>query len=244
MSNLGKRKYGGGAKYGKKRRTGSGITFQYVKRTPRWIAPGGMPEKKFLDMSDGGVGVADLRKANPNYWCVNGIAVGTGPSERVGRKVKIHSLQFRVTMIRAANEEAHMQRVMVVWDKQANGTTLTNALLLAPQDAATNNWILKNNLLDNRDRFVVLYDKYRMLGESDNTADNQRFMGNPIVFWQKFIKFPKEKMGADFSTTFGGNGATAADITTGSLWLVIMSDDDDAGDNKFWFQSRVRYTDM
>lgn len=56
---------------------------------------------------------------------LNGLAPGTGPSQRIGRKVKFLSMLFRGSIssgATGANVFRGMVRTLIVYDKQTNAT--------------------------------------------------------------------------------------------------------------------------
>lgn len=136
---------------------------------------------------------------------LNGVAQGNDFNTRIGRKFNMKSLYMRIVIQSGSSAVANnMARFLVVYDKQANGVVMTVAqLLTAVSTSAPNN-------LDNRDRFIVIWDKVVNIGAT-GANDNMK------VFCKKFKRCQLE-------TTNGGTGATIASIQTGALYVVGVGD--------------------
>jgi len=129
-----------------------------------------------------------------NLLLLNGLVPGSGGSERVGRHVFMTTMTWRCSNI--AN-----QRFMIVYDRQSNGQALTGSDLM--QD--TSDQFSPYNF-SNKERFDVLMDSLY------NTTPEL----NPITIWKDF---PIHR-----DTIYNsGTAGTVADITTGSLYLVVYS---------------------
>lgn len=108
------------------------------------------PEVKFLDTalasfpisSTGGIG----------SFCFNAVAQGITGANRIGQQINCKSLSYHLNFDQAtATPESANIRVIIFWDKQANGGTPTVAQLI--QGTATINSFLN---ISNKERFVVL----------------------------------------------------------------------------------------
>jgi len=180
-------------------------------------------ELKFIDLSNtmttniGGSGFSALN-------LLNGVAVGTDATTRIGRKISIKSLLVRwKANLQATSVGGSPIRIICVYDKQTNGAAPTAAnILLADAFLAPNN-------LDNRDRFVTLFDII---------TDPLSVAGDVEIGASMFKRLNLETM---FNST---GDATVASITTGSIYMMAAQ----AGSvtvaaPTVVFRSRVRFED-
>lgn len=134
---------------------------------------------------------------------VNGCARGDDINERTGRKITMRSIQLKFeAVVTATTGIDNTCRVMLVYDKQTNGAAPTIANILATSNPAA----LRN--LENRSRFVCLFDRFFHLNDADESGSRRSFQ-----FYRK-CRLP---------VTFNnGDAGTVADITTGSLYLLTL----------------------
>lgn len=178
------------------------------------------------------------------FYPVQGADIGN----RIGRKAIIDKLNFKmkISSIQTAGDftlAGHV-RVIVVYDQQNNSlnstaTTQAAALLADPGNMES------ALLLDNRERFLVLWDKYLYLGASSHAAVTSA----PSIASERasfVIKKFKQKMLKDVIFN-GTNGGSNADVITGSLFVLFGSDKytNDAGGicGNYNIFSRVRWHD-
>jgi len=195
-------------------------------------------EKKFVDIPLASYGC----DTTGSITLLNGIADGTLVTQRVGRKVTIRSVQVRgivygtdTQSTTGADTLSNLCRVMLVWDKQANGTVMTFA---QPLSATTS---VSFNNLDNRERFVMLMDKHLAMGPFvyNTTATQAIGLGDNVqATINKYKRMPK---GA--CTIFSGTGATIGDITSGALYLVTIGSRGAANGHTLEDITPVRYPD-
>lgn len=172
-------------------------------RTGGWRGfPGRRGELKYVDYTNTGTSFLDTG----NIFLINGLQPGTGASQRIGKKVIMRSLLFRVSI--AANVPGTIVfqgnvRVLIVYDKQTNATAPTVASILE-----TTSGVSPMNM-DNRDRFVVLMNKTVPIDQSGGHQSGQ------MKFYKKL-----------FLPVIFNNGAagTVADITSGSVYMVFISE--------------------
>lgn len=155
---------------------------------------------------------------------------GTTSKTRLGRKACIKSVQVRgicfsnfianysyttpttATMTMTTPGAAFATdicRLMLVFDKQANGAVATLAQIL-------NSAVARSHLnIDNRDRFRILKDKtFQLEGGNGDTTKYWYWGGRQSHAIKIFKKLNLE-------TTFNsGTAGTIADISTGALYLV------------------------
>lgn len=190
-------------------------------------------EKKFVDT---GFNTAVADNA-PAVLPLNIINEGTSVSQRVGRKVAIKSVQVRGKIVLTGTNDTGVGcRLMLVWDKQVNGVIATAPDILS--DAQGDDPYAFMNL-DNRERFVVLMDKQYTFAPMDYATVTPNSPG-PISYNVKKYK----SMAPDTYTIFDGTGAGIADISTGALLMVMVSDAANASNVVLpYLRFRIRYTD-
>lgn len=178
------------------------------------------PEQKFLDTTALGINTSA-----PRIILLNGIAEGTGVSQRVGRKIKMTSVQGRMSVYVSTATTSPSVRCMIVYDMQTNSTLAGLGDILQVFTAGSD-FISPYNL-NNRDRFRVLWDKTYTV----NAVNNER-----ATF--KFYKKLK------LDTVYDNTGAIIDDISTGSLLLLFFSSDRTVAANPVVdYYARVRYMD-
>jgi len=114
------------------------------------------PELKFRDTN---VIHASISTTGITTESVNLIPGGVGKIERIGRSILVHSVNWRFTLTMAqsnnflAPENSDVVRLMVILDRQCNGTGAITSEVLS-----TTNFLSFNNL-DNSSRFTTLMDR-------------------------------------------------------------------------------------
>ncbi len=164
------------------------------------------------------------------------IPEGNGEEERIGRSITIKKInwRFRVTLptTAVADETADTARVVLVWDKQANGAAPASTDVFE-----TNDFQSFNNLSNNR-RFRILMDKTYSIrsqgGSGRGATDTLSYAENVIddtCF--KNVNIPIEY----------DNTATTGAITTirsNNITVLLSSASGLVG---FSSKMRFRYTD-
>lgn len=158
----------------------------------------------------------------PVITCLNQVARGDDYNERVGRSIKNVSVQLDFDAYHNTTDTATFTvvRWILLIDKEANGAVpVTTDLLTAENTTAFRN-------LTNRRRFIILKDGRLHL---DNNRESRT------------VKYFKH---ISLKTIFNsGDNGTVADIDSGSLILILISNA--ASDKKPLLQitSRVRFID-
>jgi len=190
------------------------------------LGPG---ELKAKDQSIGSFAV----DFNGAVYLLNGVARGDDIDERVGRQILIKAFEINAIFKPAAAGAAPVpstMRMMIVYDKQTNGAALTPAQVLLAVGSANAPVMPKN--LEYRDRFSILRDMKFGLASAELTD------------YQPAPKVVKVYQSIVLPTTFNaGDAGTVADITTGSLYALFISDQAAAPLPTCQFTSRVRYED-
>ena len=187
--------------------------------------PGRRGELKYLDVT-----FASAHSSTGVLTLLNGLAPGTGPSQRIGRKVKNMSLLYRSGIGSGDLGAAPFRgllRTLIVYDKQANATAPTVNDILEGIGASS------AMDMNNRDRFLVLFNRTAAI---DQSGGNQ---SSKIELYKKM----------NLNTIFNaGTAGTIADITTGSIYLLTMAENANnlVTPTNFpitTFYSRIRYDD-
>jgi len=171
-------------------------------------------------------GTAAVRDTGPiagTLICINACSRGTDIGTRVARQFTMRSLELRYSVKLGATPTNQAIRVLVFYDRQANGAlpAIADVLQAATVTAPRN--------LENRNRFKILYDRLHVLETAGPTRE--------MVRWYRKLRHPTQ-----FNT---GNDGTVGDIATGSLFVLafgtIAADDNTRGE---WsYNTRVRFQD-
>jgi len=190
------------------------------------LAPG---ELKSKDQSLAGFGV----DFNGTGYLLNGIARGDDIDERIGRQVTCKAYEVNLAIrpaVAGAAPVPSIVRCMIVYDKQTNGAIMTPSQLLLA--IGTANAPLMPRSLENRERFTVLRDMKIGMASAELTD------------YQPAPKVVKIYQSVVLPMTFNaGDAGTVADITTGALYAIFISDQAGAPLPVVSFTSRVRYMD-
>lgn len=203
----------------------------------------------------------------PNTWITNQscnlIASGSGSSERIGRKITVKSVTFDYTLnpdIRLAVAPPRIAgisftyRLMLVLDKQCNGTTASAQELLTvvpytntvpnSQSSPVINWLMN---IANTQRFQILKTWSGRIAtntvefDQANAADYAQNYTSYRIHGYKKVNFPVE---------YGGPDPSLANIKSNNLFVCMCWTGFDTGggavyNNYFTVQgvARIRYTD-
>lgn len=200
-----------------------------LMRVPRRALAEG--EFKARDTASGAYTAADWTGA---IALLNGVPRGDDIEERTGRQITMRSLELCVEFRNAppgSTPVPTLIRAMIVYDKQPNGTALTTAQVL--NVVGTLNAAISPRNLEYRSRFQVIRDTRSTLPSAELTD----YRDGPKYFkYYGTMNLPV--------TYNSGDAGTVADITTGSLYLIVISDANPAGAlPSFTYTSRLRYTD-
>jgi len=169
---------------------------------------------------------------------LNGVAVGSDYTDRVGRKIRLKSLYIRGMVGRDSILDNFQQgpclaRLLIVSDSQTNGAAplLTDILKEATSTSQLN--------LNNRDRFKVLIDKQYVVAPIVTSTTNQyATSGSPTNYSiKKYKKLNHEVL-------FNGTSSTVGSISTGAIWMVWVGDKaDDTAQPTGAVSVRIRFED-
>lgn len=171
----------------------------------------------------------NLTYATPNFQLLNGLQVGTGPNQRIGRQVTVRSIQLAYScQVPTSSPNIGSVRVMCYVDRQCNGTipaTLASSILevdplhLAPRG------------MDSRRRYKILYDRLHDLSAL-TTGGN---LSITSARWYYKFRRPLE---VNYNA---GNVGNATDIVTNAIWFVMFFSINSGAQG--YCYNRVRFTD-
>lgn len=184
------------------------------------------PERKTADVTGltGSGLVVDAISTTPAINTLNQLFLGTEVYNRVGRKIRMHSLQIRGTIIADSSTPAtDWIRIVVVYDRQGDttGTPPTWGDVFASQNLSglvtTLPWDYMNS--SNFERFQILADDEYSLNNAPTAAVN--VATNLTDFTQKIMykKYIKLK---NLTSHYGQVGVSASRPTTGAIYLMTL----------------------
>lgn len=172
---------------------------------------------------------------------LSGIVQGNGESQRIGRKVQIHSIHLKCFVATDSVETNGtpaadvIGRYCLVLDKQTNGAQLTATDVM--DGGQTKDTLAFRNLQHTR-RFQVLWDRKFKLGRSNDTNEaniNKYGRGKTSTTIMTYNK----RFNPPIPVLFSGNDATVSSITDNSLHMIGVAD---STLGKLTYQCRIRYT--
>jgi len=166
--------------------------------------------------------------ADERVQCVNGVAVGAAPYQRVGSSIELVQLQWDCYLYPTegiANTFNDVFKLALVYDRQPNGTLPSFDDIFTAQYAGggTSNDPMSPQNVDNIARFFVLrdmkwnlapsLDQFEGLGLFPTTVNTfgTAKRGNMISDKCSLMNLP---------TIYSGSGHTLSNITTGALYFV------------------------
>lgn len=106
--------------------------------------------------------------------CIAEVGGGTGQSQRIGRKILVKGVKLDLTYVQGPNNSTYFQhfRTMVVYDRQNNKTVpLITDILADTSDLNVATCTTRSGYnVNNKDRFMVLYDKLHRVRPSVATG--------------------------------------------------------------------------
>lgn len=154
---------------------------------------------------------------------LNVLAQGNTAQTRVGRSVHFSSLQMRYNLIRSGSNGPSQARILVIYDKQANYS------IPATLDVLQADVMISPLALTNSERFVVLMDE--LTDSMQSTSLN--------ISGQRYRKI-------GLPTVYNGAAGTSGQVSTGTIWLFVSSNDTTTGTaaTNLDIYARMRYTDI
>lgn len=184
-------------------------------------------QEKFIIQGETGLGTPS---AGGVWNFIGGVTQGTDYTQRIGRTYIMDSLEFFYTAYpnpSGTSDSADTHRIMIVYDKQSNGSTPATTDLL---DSNNFTEFLNQN---NRDRFDVLFEKYIDLEAYTYTA-GALTSGSPKQHTHKCT------IELDELVTCSGTTSGISSISTGALWFFVISAQ---GSWAATFNSKIKFFD-
>jgi len=190
----------------------------------------GRNELKVLDTS---VNTNPVSTTTGTITLLNGVATGTDYVNRIGRKIIMKSLLFRLVVNPIPSGSVNgtfgdILRYIIVLDMQPNGVTFSGSDLLLNTGDVT-----APLNLNNRDRFKVIADKMFKM-PSFVTTTGSLTAGSPAPVCYKIYKKMSQEV------IFNATGSTIGSIQTGALFCFQVCS---TGVIESTFTSRVRFID-
>ena len=222
--------------------------------TPRALGnPLALSERKYFDSTVVAKAITQVAttfvNAMANPTTLNTIFVpttGTDYNQRIGRRVTVLSWRIRgeiyipnvsdAATIGSVN--ANIIRLIMVIDKQANGTQMASSDLIAMPSALNAAWDMYQSP-SNFGRFKVLKDKRFAVQDPNYNSETMALDRNgKVVFFDYKFRFRKPIV-VHFNST---NGGTIADIVDNSF-NVVCGINDSSYVTSLTYKSRVTYID-
>lgn len=196
-------------------------------------------ERKVIDLNRQ---IVAIEQTVGSPLLLNGCIAGSQNYQRIGRKIHLKSLQIRGLLLPADDTTQDQQiRMLVVYDKQANGAAPTYGDVIKSQNIAgtTSSSHMDMVNLDNRDRFEIIRDRTWAIAKRDTTATSA-FSGSPTTICvEEFVRLQ------DRETIYNaGTAGTVGDIQSGSLYFFVISNNANASGTNFDIAFRTRFIDL
>jgi len=214
------------------------------KRLTSKFSTGSSPELKQLDTAYIAQPALSTAGSIANANVLNLIQVGSSAWNRIGRKIRMLSLECKGRYVNvSADANAGLFRFLVVYDAQPNGAAPPVSSILAerPQGGTQVTSDYSGMNLDNRNRFVILMDQYVTIGPTltgnGATGIQQRSVPNTHLI-NRYIRLG----GLNATYQASTNPSVIGDISTGALYFFHLVDGVDAN-MQFDGTWRLRFTD-
>jgi hypothetical protein len=139
---------------------------------------------------------------------INPVVQGNTAFTRTGRDILVESVEVRGYAVTTAVTNVDLLRVVILWDNESRGAAPAYTDVYS-----TNLGIMSLYNLDNSHRFKILYDSGPLLVNSTAATNGMRA-----------ITIPPIKIGRKVRYYNGGNAGTVADVDSGGMFLLTMSD--------------------
>lgn len=206
----------------------------YVRQAGLYGRFGGNKELKFFDLESfattTSIGVT-------THSTMIQVPQGTGESQRIGRKIFLQSLELKLYLklfsvsgtVGVVGPVANQYRVVVVQDKQCNGSTTSWTSVFEETH------LLARRRIENEMRYRILLDEIVSLippGIGSNGTDAVTPNVERVKLWMLNLKMPIE---------FDGTAGTIGERRSNNLTLLTYSDRTHA---TLWnLRTRIRYLD-
>lgn len=161
-----------------------------------------------------------------NVTALNAIAQGDGGQQRDGDQAKLTSVQGKIWCRSGTSGQKSVWRVLLVHDKQSDGTAPTLAEILARTSGVEH--LTSPYNMDNSRRFKILMDKAFELNAPGVDGDS------------KFFRYYKK---LNLHTRFNNAAGATSSIASNGLFIVLQAYDGGANTNYVQWDHRVRFVD-
>lgn len=203
------------------------------------------PPSGTLKAYDTPVTQVNLDNVTGSFILLNNMVEGADLFSRVGRKIWMTNIRIRAEIVQNVNVAHAAQdymRTILVYDSQPNAAVTTVASLLKDCNTGASTSIFSEINLDNRERFTFLKDDWMMLPSMITNANadlSNTGWWDPVKSGAIDWFVPLKNLTATYN---GTNAGTIADITSGALYLFVMSLNTDHSWQTNW-HFRLRYRD-
>lgn len=189
------------------------------------------PEVKFVDTNLSG---NLLNAGTLSIAWVNGTVQGTGTTQRIGNKIRMTMVQYRLSVAATATELSAANyanatdnvRVALVYDKQSNGANPTVSQIWTTAAGVFDPFASRN--LDYIDRYAVLADDVINLNAIRSGAE--------LV--ERYLK-------VDLPVRYDASAGAVTDVETGGLFVIAYDQNATATNQADLVgRCRVQYVDM
>jgi len=174
-----------------------------------------------------------------NFYTLNPVIEGSSNYNRLGRRIRMKSIQIVINMESAvqtltpsapATVFAPRMRIALVYDRQPSGGAVpafNDVWQQRDQFGLSSDYEWSPNNVDNQSRFIILRDCKINFATNNALETNQISLSinNAFIEGTQCKLFKKLKgLETNFrSNTVGNTGNTIADIQSGALYLVFRS---------------------
>jgi len=209
---------------------------------------GPRPKRGELKVVDNPLALAFSTTAQ--FGLVNGVATGGFDYSRIGRRIEMQYLRINACLMPVSNQNHNgpdYYRVIIFYDRQANGANPTYSQLMQSQDStgAVTNTVFSNPNLDNSYRFQILKDSTFYVPPVDSThwgvgaaTNNANSDTSQSLKFQCFIPLK------GLSTQFVGDTDGIGSIGTGSLFVCVIAANIASADVQLKGSCRLTYRDQ
>lgn len=224
-----------------------GFKVPYLNKIPASLPGTNAPEKKTLDVET--FGVAENWSTSGTGWCLNIVKEGSGPSQRIGRKITMKSLRLRGVIVPPGGyDQYQILRFIVVYDRQTNGTLPVFTTLFQNIDlnGAFTSGALASLSVNMTERITVLMDETMVVASENNSSTTGLATDNTIgltdtqsklINFDRYIKLNQE-------TQYKGTTGVIGDISTGGVYAYFLFNTGGATGLALMCNSRLRYVDI
>lgn len=178
---------------------------------------------------------------------------GSSFYNRIARRTRGVSLEFhgiiRPTLTNTAASKVQYARILIVYDRQANGALPSGSDILLDYDngGGTTNTAYSGVNMDNRDRFQIIRDRKMILpplgalGVASTTTAPSVYTTNADMKDSMFNYSEYIKLNGLETQYKASTGGAIGDISTGAYLIYLIQDQTDANTTAWQLQWNVRY---